>query len=139
MLKTMCLLDKAMSLIINSTIIKHALKTDAIDACSLNGFHYLINCANLIEVVFLDFATHHRENVAHEKLSSSLMHDLHLGKIHNVFTQWQLLTNIEHRNIQIINIVLLKLSKHLNVHSVATEDISLTLFDLCNSGIDFYL
>ena len=80
MLKTICPSDEAMTLIVESVIIGHGLETDTIDMHDLSGFHKLINNSNLNAIAFLDFATYHRKNLAHEKLSRSPMHNLFLGK-----------------------------------------------------------
>ena len=81
MLKTISLLDEAMSLIVNSAIIKHVLENNNMDMNDLSKFHKLIDQSNLNRIAFLDFAAHQRENLTYEKLSRSSTHLLFLGKI----------------------------------------------------------
>ena len=47
MLKTMCLSDEAMSLIVDLAIIKHALENSNMDLHDLSRFHKLIDYSNL--------------------------------------------------------------------------------------------
>ena len=65
MLTTMCLPDKATSLIINLAILRCTMKIDIIDAHDLNWFYHLVNPLNLNREAFLDFATHNREKLVH--------------------------------------------------------------------------
>ena len=77
-----------MSLMIDLAVMRYALKTDTRDMRDLNGFHKLINCSNLNGVAFTDFAMCRRENSTYKKLSESLMHNLHLGKINALLRCW---------------------------------------------------
>ena len=84
MLKTMCLPEKAMPLIVDSAIIKHTLENDNVGTHDLSRFHKLIHYLNVNEIAFKDFATCCREHLTHEKLSRSPMHLLFRGKINTL-------------------------------------------------------
>ena len=84
MLKTAYLSNDAMTLIVDSAIIRHALKTNAIDMHKLNWFDKLIDRSNLNGIAFPDFTMYHRENLSYKKLSGSPMHNLFLGKINTL-------------------------------------------------------
>ena len=105
MLKTTCLSDDAITLIVDLVITRYTLKTNIIDKHDLNRFYKLIVYSNLNRIAFLDFAICHRENLSYEKLSGSPMHNLFLGKINALMANWYLIINDKIRNIQIINYV----------------------------------
>ena len=53
--------DDAMTLRVDSVMIRHALKTDTIDLYDLNRLHKLIDYSNLNRIVFPNFAVHCRK------------------------------------------------------------------------------
>ena len=80
-LKTVCLPGDAIKLTVDTGMILHAIKTNALDMRDLSGFHHLIDRQNLYGLRFPDFAIYRRKNLTYEKLSCSPMHLLDLGKI----------------------------------------------------------
>ena len=96
---TIWLPDEAMSLIVDSVIIKHALENNNVDMYNLSGFYKLINRWNLNRIAFLDFAMCRRENLVCEKLSGSPMHLLFLGKINALVINWYLIIIVGCRNV----------------------------------------
>ena len=56
MSQSLCLLTEAIVLIIDSAIVKHAMKTNTLDMHDPNGFHYLIHWSNTCGIGFSGFA-----------------------------------------------------------------------------------
>ena len=81
LLKTICLPDEAITLILDSAIIRNAQDNDTMDMHDLSGFHSQIDRSNLNGIGFPDFAIYHRKHLTHNKLSGSPMHNLFLGKL----------------------------------------------------------
>ena len=79
-LQSLCLPSEAITLIIDSAILKHAKETNTLDMHDLNGFHHLIDRSNINGIDFPDFAMCQRKNLTCDKLSGSPMHVLYLGK-----------------------------------------------------------
>ena len=111
MLKTICLPDDAMNLIIDSAIIKNDCDTSKMGMHDLNGFHSQIDYSNLNGIGFPDFATCCGKNLTYQKLSGSPMHNLFLGKL-NPFAAFKFASKHgQNRQFKIIDCVFAQVSK----------------------------
>ena len=77
-LKELSSSEEAITLIIDSAIIRHTVENSILDMHNLNEFHCLINYSNINKVDYPDFAMYWRKNLANEKFSSSSIHILNL-------------------------------------------------------------
>ena len=84
-LKKLSLPEEAITLIIDSAIIRHAIETGTLDMHDLNGFRHIIDRSNMNGVCYTDFAMQRRKKLTCEKLSGSPMHVLNLGKKNHHF------------------------------------------------------
>ena len=72
--------EEAINTIIDSVIIKYGLNTNLLDIYNLNRFHPLIIMDNLNRIDYPDFTIYKRRNFSYNKLITSPMHLLPLGK-----------------------------------------------------------
>ena len=79
-LKILNLNVEAINTIIDSVITKHGLNTNTLDIYDLNRFHLIIIIDDLNGIDYPDFTIYKRRKFSYNKLTTSPIHLLPLGK-----------------------------------------------------------